>query len=309
MALVATTPRYEEEGRDYPIGYVRWTERRLVGYFFEEVAAGRVKLGDLVTHEFPITEAEDAYGALSESGRMAILLRYPPAIEGEAPQRRAVLTPQPIGGGRLRVALIGPESLHGPRSCPCCKTSRRATRCHCRNIACEDRRSWGPVGRFVRVRRSREVIDDPGSTHLWWRRGTTRMPTSLFAAMEQRKAVFVEKPLALTHAQLDRLQPLLDGGGRLVVDFNRSVAPATRAVLEHFCGRADPLQVGVRVNAGFLPGAALVARIRSGVGDALSERVAISSISSRHWWRATCERCKWHRWGLARRRSPETASS
>src|SRR4051794_9079801 len=68
---------YEEEGRDYPIGFVRWTERRLITYFFEEVAAGRVTLAPLVTHSFDFSQAQEAYAALEEPGRMGILLRYP----------------------------------------------------------------------------------------------------------------------------------------------------------------------------------------------------------------------------------------
>src|ERR671916_449435 len=70
-------PEYEERGHDYPVGYVRWTERRLIGYFFEEVAAGRIRLAELITHEFTIADGKDAYAALSDPGRIAILLRYP----------------------------------------------------------------------------------------------------------------------------------------------------------------------------------------------------------------------------------------
>ena len=48
------------------------------------------------------------------------------------------------------------------------------------------------------------------------------------------------------------VRPLLEDGGRLVVDFNRSLAPTTRQVAAHFTGRREPLHVNVRVNAGFL---------------------------------------------------------
>ena len=67
---------YEVAGRDYPIGYVRWTQRRLIAHFLEEVASGRVRLEPLVTHEFALEQGVEAYAALEEPGRMAILLRY-----------------------------------------------------------------------------------------------------------------------------------------------------------------------------------------------------------------------------------------
>src|SRR5262249_28293077 len=93
---------------DYPIGYVRWTQRRLIGYFFEEVAAGRVKLDALVTHEIPVERAPEAYEALSDPGRLAILLRYEPA---ERPPRARVEdapVPERSSADRLRLGVIGP---------------------------------------------------------------------------------------------------------------------------------------------------------------------------------------------------------
>jgi len=70
--------------------------------------------------------------------------------------------------------------------------------------------------------------------------------------LERGKAVFCEKPLAIDDAGLQRVRPLLEDGGRLVVDFNRSLAPTSEQVAAHFHGRREPLHLNVRVNAGFL---------------------------------------------------------
>jgi predicted dehydrogenase len=71
-------------------------------------------------------------------------------------------------------------------------------------------------------------------------------------ALERGKHVFLEKPLAIDEGELGRIESLLPSG-RLVVDFNRSFSPAALTVAGHFAGRADPLHVHCRVNAGFLP--------------------------------------------------------
>ena len=68
---------YEEEGHDYPLPYVRWTERRLIRFVLEEAAARRIRLDELITREFPIEDAVAAYAALSEPGRLGVVLRYP----------------------------------------------------------------------------------------------------------------------------------------------------------------------------------------------------------------------------------------
>lgn len=244
---------YEEEGRDYPIGYVRWTERRLVRYFFEEVAAGRVMLDQLVTHEFPIGEADDAYAELSSKGRMAILLRYPPIEDAEPLQRRAVLAPRPVADGRPRVALIGPGLFARSTLLPLLKRAdveivAVVGTSPAKTVGIADR--WGAS---YAAADPAEVIDDPSIDTLVIATRHDSHADLTTRGLQHGKAVFVEKPLALTHAELEELRPALDDGGRVVVDFNRSVAPATRAVVAHFSARADPLHVSVRVNAGFLP--------------------------------------------------------
>ena len=54
-------PQYEEGGLDYPAGYVRWTEGRNIQAFVELMANGKVDVKPLITHRFPIDEAEKAY--------------------------------------------------------------------------------------------------------------------------------------------------------------------------------------------------------------------------------------------------------
>src|SRR5271156_2141176 len=44
---------YEQKGRDYPIGYVRWTETRNMQAFLQLLAEKKDRDGQLVTHRFP----------------------------------------------------------------------------------------------------------------------------------------------------------------------------------------------------------------------------------------------------------------
>jgi polar amino acid transport system substrate-binding protein len=71
-------------------------------------------------------------------------------------------------------------------------------------------------------------------------------------ALEQGKAVFLEKPLAIDEKGVRLLEPLLASGARLVVDFNRSFAPAMDQLRSHFASVREPIFTQYRVNAGFL---------------------------------------------------------
>src|SRR5579859_1988831 len=102
---------YEEDGVDYPVGYVRWTEQRNMEAFLDQVAMGRVQPSRLVTHRFPINEAERAYqvvtGQIAEP-YLGILLEYPHVPAEVAPVRRrvAVRAPAPVTGD-IRIGVIG----------------------------------------------------------------------------------------------------------------------------------------------------------------------------------------------------------
>jgi polar amino acid transport system substrate-binding protein len=68
------------------------------------------------------------------------------------------------------------------------------------------------------------------------------------------KAVFVEKPLAVSQEELEEIKRTLGKTeGRLLVGFNRRFSPAARLLKKHFQDRISPLVMTYRVNAGFVP--------------------------------------------------------
>lgn len=72
-------PVYEEQGIDYPFGYVRWTEQRNMAAFLQLVAEGKVTPGKLVTHRFKFDDALDAYQVLlgiKKEPYLGIVLEY-----------------------------------------------------------------------------------------------------------------------------------------------------------------------------------------------------------------------------------------
>ena len=82
-------PSYEAWGVDYPAGQVRWTEGRNQEAVLDLLAAGRLRVSDLVTQSFDIGRADEAFRLLEERTEpcLAIRLTYPAAAGPDQPVR------------------------------------------------------------------------------------------------------------------------------------------------------------------------------------------------------------------------------
>ncbi|HKP12515.1 MAG TPA: zinc-binding dehydrogenase, partial [Blastocatellia bacterium] len=100
-------PEYEEKGNDYPIGYVRWTEKRNLEAFLRLVAEGRVNTDLLTTHRFDVANADAAYELiLGRKERLCgVVLRYPGGGEPVTPAKAAAAVKP--AGDELGVSFIG----------------------------------------------------------------------------------------------------------------------------------------------------------------------------------------------------------
>src|SRR4030095_9923915 len=110
-------PSYEESGHDYPIGFVRWTEQRNFEAFLDLLAAGRVSTAGLVTHRFPLEQAESAYELLGgREPSLGIVLEYETADvvpNVQLRSRRGTVTARPTasnGGGTVALGGSGNDA-------------------------------------------------------------------------------------------------------------------------------------------------------------------------------------------------------
>ena len=103
---------YEEEGLDYPVGYVRWTENRNMGEVLRMMADGRLRLQPLVEAVYPITDAPGAYAALQDPANrpLMVLLEYP-TTAGEVRSTRLQVGQPRRTDGKVKLALVGGGSF------------------------------------------------------------------------------------------------------------------------------------------------------------------------------------------------------
>ena len=93
-------PRYEEGGQDYPIGFVRWTEKRNMEAFLDLLSAGALQIEPLLAHRFAVEEGGKAYAAV-EAGAYTGIIDYHAPGDG-LPAALPARTPQPRPIDKLR---------------------------------------------------------------------------------------------------------------------------------------------------------------------------------------------------------------
>lgn len=253
---------YEVKGFDYPIAYVRWTERRNLLAFLDLLAQGKVQVDRLITHRFPIQEALEAYDLILNNREpyIGVVLTYPTPTKDSARSyfttRKIWLTQEMIpsssparhnlgliGGGLFTKNILMPALKNVPRvKLVGVATTTGATAKH---LA-------GKFGFAYATTDYREILQDPsiGSVMITTRHNLHgRM---VLEALQAGKYVFVEKPLCLTEEELTEIEKVYDGSRLLMVGFNRRFAPLTQRVKAFLSGRTTPLVMVYRVNAGFV---------------------------------------------------------
>ncbi len=250
---------YEQYGRDYPLGYVRWTERRNMEEFLRLAQSDKVDIASLITHEFTIDRAAEGYALIQERPEecLGVLIEY--GADASSPtrvvsvagssQRRAV---QPTEG---RIAVIGCGSFARQFHLPFLRDSKKL---HFKTLVASSSQSAAEMARRYGAERAatdpQEIWNDPEiDAVMIFTRDKTH--ASLAAeALRAGKHVFCEKPLATTPEECDMLRAAAAGRDLIcMTGFNRRFAPLMQQ-LKTLLDRLDgPRMVVVRVNAGALP--------------------------------------------------------
>jgi len=257
--------RYELDGVDYPAGYVRWTERRNLECFLDLLAGKDLEVETLISGTFPLDDAVSVYADLSsgELKAVGVLLSYPAPDPDTQPRPAASLVrpasagvarvPNGPGSMRLAIGFIGAGNYASSMLLPHLVRLPNAELVHVTTTrslsAVNAQRRFG----FTTASTSASaVLEDESLDAIFV---VTRHATHadlVCRALETGKAVFVEKPLALTADELDRITEVITktGNDRLMVGFNRRFAPMLAKMKAEFGPASSGSVARYLVNAG-----------------------------------------------------------
>jgi predicted dehydrogenase/threonine dehydrogenase-like Zn-dependent dehydrogenase len=254
-------PAYEEQGLDYPLPYVRWTENRNMGEYLRLLADGRLDLRQMKPQVYPLERAFEAYESLRVEGAkpLLVLVSYP--TDGPEPAKFVMLAPAGTTRkeGRIGVACVGAggfaQMMHLPNllkhrdhfdvTCICSRTGSNALAAAKQFGASKATTDYG------------EVLADPAVDLVVLCTRHDLHARMTLNALKAGKHVLCEKPLALAHSDLDEIERFYSEGTGpkpvLMVGFNRRWSPAFQRVVAALRGRSAPLLAQYTMNAGHIP--------------------------------------------------------
>jgi predicted dehydrogenase/threonine dehydrogenase-like Zn-dependent dehydrogenase len=265
---------YEQKGRDYPIGHVRWTETRNMDAFLRLIADRKLDLNALITHRFPMHLATRAYDMImgrTDEPFLGVLLTYPQSevgvVSGDLPhlsERISVTAPSPTSAGRTSVGIgvLGAGSFAQNTLLPALKAiSEVAFIGVCNANGARGQSAAEKFGFSYSSNSEDTLLRDPKINGVVIATRHHLHARQALATLEAGKSVFCEKPLCLNEAELAALVREMSKGGKpasagaalLMVGFNRRFAPMAVQMKKFLSPIHEPLSMHYRVNAGFLP--------------------------------------------------------
>lgn len=251
-------PNYEDRGIDYPAAYVRWTEQRNMQAVLDLMGGGRLDVSPLISHRYPIDDAEKAYAMIESGGEpyLGIVLQYP-AMEEAGKQRRITLRAAPVSGG-IGIGAIGAGNFARMVLLPAigkCPALKPVLICSAGGLSATH--TGDKLGFEAATTDENEVFCDPKVQAVFAITRHDQHARQVIAAIEQRKHIFVEKPLCLNETELGLIEQKLEQAGDraplVMVGFNRRFSPSAQQARKLFAGVTSPLSVSFRFNAGAIP--------------------------------------------------------
>ena len=252
---------YEENGGDYPIGYVRWTEGRNLEAVVDLIKQEKLDVSSLITHRFPIDHAEDAYALITRKQNqnyLGVIITYPD-VENQQAENNVVTFSSKHTSSRskkLNVGVIGAGNYANAVFLPTIKKNAHINLFGIVSAkGLNAQQSARKFGFAYAGSHTDTIFKDEKIDLVTILTQHADHADLVKKGLQAGKHIYCEKPLAITKKQLEGILPVLQKKNHayLTVGFNRRFAPYSILLKSFFANRVEPIYAHYRVNAGFIP--------------------------------------------------------
>jgi len=274
---------YEQRGTDYPLPFVRWTEKRNFEAVLESIRNGSLDVKSLITERVKLEDYLEIYGDMSAGNSIASILEYP-LEEGEnhnghkegtkaTTLKRTIQLPNAeYKGGTGTMAILGAGNFTQAMILPALDKAGASIK----YIVSSGGLSSTTLAKKYKVPNSStdlpSVLQDEEVDGVVITTQHNLHAGMTVQALKAGKQVFVEKPLALKAEELDEIiSAVQETGNTVTVGFNRRFSPHAEKMRSLVGERPGPMNVIATMNAGHIPPEVWVHDLESGGGRIVGE--------------------------------------
>lgn len=260
---------YENKGHDYPIGYVRWTEKRNFETILQTISNGGLNVKQLITEEVELKDYLEIYGDMRKRGSIASIIKFP---EEQKIERVVAIEGNKFEGTTGKIGIIGAGNYTSSTVVPCLKKAGAKVK----YVAS----AGGLTAKIVAKKMGAEnatsdytqILSDPEVSLAIITTRHNMHAKMVLETLKAGKSAFVEKPLCLNE---EELQEIMDAyrsapkGVTLTVGFNRRFSPFA-VKMKQLLGDG-PKNIVATMNAGFIPKEVWVHDLEIGGGRIIGE--------------------------------------
>jgi len=261
---------YEQKGQDYPIGFVRWTEKRNFEAILQAIAVGKLNVKPLITEVVELENYLRVYGDMKNSGAIASLLKYQ---TDESRYNNTVKVSENKNTGKNNgIAIIGAGNFTKMTVLPAFK--------NCSANLSHIVSSGGVSGtalakKFGIVNSTTDyhaVLKDENVNTVMITTRHNLHASMTVDALKNGKNVFVEKPLALNNEEFEAIKEAYKKStNTITVGFNRRFSPFAAKMKSLLGVSNSPIHVVTTMNAGSIPSNVWVHDLKIGGGRIVGE--------------------------------------
>lgn len=261
---------YEEKGIDYPVAYVRWTEKRNMEAFQQLIADKIIDIDYLTTHIMELEKAPAAYDMILNKTEpyLGVVLKY--NIEKEQQILQKIEIAKATSIAKINIGFIGAGSYAQGNLLPNLPKSAEVTRKGIlTNTGATSKRVAERFGFEFCTSDEKQIFDNSDINTVFIATRHDSHAEYVLKALKAGKNVFVEKPICLTPNELNEITLNYTGKQQLLVGFNRRFSQLS-VLLKKQLG-ASPMTMNYRINAGKIPSDTWIQDMEIGGGRIIGE--------------------------------------
>lgn len=253
---------YEEQGLDYPLPYVRWTENRNMQSYLDLCGRGVLKIAPLVSKTFSIDEAKQAYSELKTEGSksLMVLLNY---TTGDVAKKLTTRFDNPMSakgdkGKKVGLAVVGAggfaKGMHLPNAAKLNNIfSLESIVSRTGHNALATSKQFGAKNAGTNFE---DILSEDSVNAVLITTRHDLHAKMAIQALRANKHVLLEKPLAMTREDFKLVKDYFsskESSGILLTGFNRRFSTYMQKIKSVVKKRSNPMIINYRMNAGFIP--------------------------------------------------------